>query len=567
MKKLYILSIILIFGILEIKSQPVLTSDAIPDIGFEFTTIYCDTNNVSEGDAGANQTWDFSDLVQDANETPLVQSYIDPANGEQSSQFPNAEFAQKADTGTVYYLVEDNIVKRLGTGFESGYEKLTDLQDIIKFPLTMGDSYSDEFEGEIQVSTQQGTMTVYRSGTSQAEVDGYGTVITPNGTYNNVLRLKYTQTIQDSTPPVVPQAPAFVIQNEYVSYSYMMTDQFLPVVTVTYGLITYEGSPVPIDPIHTKSVNYITYEPGNVVQKPTTPSLSQPADGSEGLELPITLDWNESMLPGKIVKDQDKTQEDIVYTIQLAQDPTFVGMIDAEETTSETEYTFEDLEMGTMYYWRVSSQYGEETSEWSDPWSFSVKEESVVIPDTPLPSLPADNAKDVSVQTQFEWNVGDNIQKWNLRISSDESMNDIVLDQDNILQPNYTLDFDLNYNTEYFWQLRAYDGTNWSEWSETYSFSTEIDTYINELQFINNIEFAPQPAKQFLNINISSSQSETVDIKILDIQGNMLLEMSKIHLFEGINSQTININNFSGGTYIFVLENSFKVSTQKFIIN
>ena len=185
---------------ISLFSQPVLNKDIFPEIGFEFTQVTCDTNGVSEGDSGANVIWDFSDLTVLTSEPKTTQSMIAPSEGMNNSLFPTAEYGFQADTATTYLKFEGQVLTRLGTGFDEGAEVLTDFEDFMEFPFTFNDTHSDTFEGTIDISLPSGITTVDRSGTVEMEADAYGTVILPTGTFENVLRVKYTQIIQEKLP-------------------------------------------------------------------------------------------------------------------------------------------------------------------------------------------------------------------------------------------------------------------------------------------------------------------------------------------------------------------------------
>lgn len=63
---------------------------------------------------------------------------------------------------------------------------LEDMKEILRFPFTYGDSYMDYYSGLFFLAgiakNQTGFVTV--------TADGYGTLITPAGTFHNVLRVK-----------------------------------------------------------------------------------------------------------------------------------------------------------------------------------------------------------------------------------------------------------------------------------------------------------------------------------------------------------------------------------------
>src|SRR5690606_38513623 len=69
----------------------------------------------------------------------------------------------------------------------------TNAEKMYQFPMTYGSSWTDSFSG---TATTSG-ITMTRTGTTEVDYNGYGTVIMPFGTFNNVARLQISQTYND----------------------------------------------------------------------------------------------------------------------------------------------------------------------------------------------------------------------------------------------------------------------------------------------------------------------------------------------------------------------------------
>ena len=80
-------------------------------------------------------------------------------------------------------------------------------------------------------------IEVWRSGTFNGEADGYGTLIMPWGTVTDVLRVHWTNTMQDSLD-------AFVMDYVYDSYVLFVEGQFQPVAEVVTASIDFGGGPL-----------------------------------------------------------------------------------------------------------------------------------------------------------------------------------------------------------------------------------------------------------------------------------------------------------------------------------
>lgn len=195
MKKLFTLFIALLALLCNhIYAQPVLTaSGSNPSTADSFTNAVA--NYVSPGSSGANQTWDLSSMS--ATEM-FTLTYADPATTPYGSDFPNANLAELSTPPydqISYYNVSSSGFQFTGAVLGGVVLSYSDPEDILRFPLTYDDSFVDSWE----VQFVSAGNTFYRTGLTTATVDGYGTLITPDTTFTNVLRVHYVQEYQDST--------------------------------------------------------------------------------------------------------------------------------------------------------------------------------------------------------------------------------------------------------------------------------------------------------------------------------------------------------------------------------
>ncbi len=194
-KNLHLLFITcIVLAAISATAQPILTGAGVnPYIGATFTTNNCDY--VNEGNAGANQTWDLSSLSVNNSNQVIIESPSSTPNG---SSFPNANTAW-SNTGssneTGYYSGSSSALEFHGMDIPGTITiPYTDPEDMLRFPFTFNDTYTDNWSAYFASSG----MTFHREGTSTVTADGYGTLITPEGTFNNVLRVHINQVYQDS---------------------------------------------------------------------------------------------------------------------------------------------------------------------------------------------------------------------------------------------------------------------------------------------------------------------------------------------------------------------------------
>lgn len=176
-----------------IKGQPILTvNDVLPTIGDNYSIVI--SNYFNEGSSGANQTWNFSSASNNSQDS---YSIISPASTPYASLFPNSNIAVRAVNGNTYAYHEATSSKWImwGAVTSTGISMIyTNPEEILQFPLTYNDLYTDTWQASFTTSSIQ----YYRKGTTSVTADAYGTLITPEGTFNNVLRVHLLQVYTDS---------------------------------------------------------------------------------------------------------------------------------------------------------------------------------------------------------------------------------------------------------------------------------------------------------------------------------------------------------------------------------
>jgi hypothetical protein len=186
MKKLFtfLLATFLISG--YSKGQITLTaSQHNPEVGDSYEQNIDDNPpaGVTAGPSGANVSWDFSNLNASSVKTVNIQAST-------NSSFPDADiFFTQSGTQT-YFGVHSNAFTYYGITSSSATVNLSDGEDHVRFPITYNDSYMDSKQG----TTTGFGQTLDLEGNVQVSADGYGTLTTPEATYNNSLRIQIIRT-------------------------------------------------------------------------------------------------------------------------------------------------------------------------------------------------------------------------------------------------------------------------------------------------------------------------------------------------------------------------------------
>ncbi len=176
------------------------------------------------------------------------------------------------------------------------------------------------------------------------------------------------------------------------------------------------------------------------------------------MEFNPTLSWNAS-------------SGATTYEIEISDDSGFSTITESSDGLTSTDYSLTaPLSEYTTYYWRVKAKNGSQESNWSEVWSFTTKLT------TPALATPADDAINQTLNPDFDWSSVTTASEYDFRISTDETFTSSNYTE--TVTPNSLslTSYNLSYNTEYFWQIKAKDGSNESNWSETNSFTTLLQS-------------------------------------------------------------------------------------------
>jgi len=196
-------------------------------------------------------------------------------------------------------------------------------------------------------------------------------------------------------------------------------------------------------------------------------SLSSPVDKAPGVgnlvndtAQNISLDWN-------TLEGADEYRWQIDYDTDFSSVP--VGF---EGDTKASTAQLPDLDPGATCYWRVRVTEPV-LSPWSDKWSFTTSIGSQTL--APTLESPEAGASGVSLKPIFQWSAIAGADSYELVVSIKAE-----LDNPTILKTNsYALsgtawqcNVSLDYDTTYYWKVRAVNGDTHSAWSAVGAFST-----------------------------------------------------------------------------------------------
>ena len=107
----------------------------------------------------------------------------------------------------------------------------------------------------------------------------------------------------------------------------------------------------------------------------------------------------------------------------------------------------------------------------------------------------------------------------------------------------------LTYQEEYEWGIRTFCGVT-STWKSPWQAGSNF-VHSNTARLkapVDKLEVYPNPSRDIFNITFESPESQTIDIKIIDVIGETVYQQEKKN-FKGNYSQSINMNSNAKGVY------------------
>ncbi len=189
MKKYFLTILFLISTLQLINAQITLTASNNMEVGESYFYKPVFVTSFDPGASGANVVWDFSGLIP-MTPLPTITQVVEPTTLTNNDLFPDANIGiQKVGKNDESYHYTSNeaqgfygevsYIDTLAT-----YIIYSDPQDWLRYPMTYEDEFQDTFSG-----TGENNEAFDRNGTTEVRADAYGTLISPSGVFNNVLRV------------------------------------------------------------------------------------------------------------------------------------------------------------------------------------------------------------------------------------------------------------------------------------------------------------------------------------------------------------------------------------------
>jgi hypothetical protein len=197
MKKILTNLIVFAFLGMSINAQPTITNAENFTIGTILTIQDCYIANVYAGDSGANIIWNFGTLTSGGTTTEQM---VTPQSTTHGNLFPTSTLVEKYSNGTFVYAITNADSSMLVGYVDTVNNYIQRYSYAMLFamrPITYGNIFTRNYADSFASSS----YNYFGAGTVTVNGDGYGTLILPTGTFNNVLRIKITENELDSLLP------------------------------------------------------------------------------------------------------------------------------------------------------------------------------------------------------------------------------------------------------------------------------------------------------------------------------------------------------------------------------
>ena len=250
----------------------------------------------------------------------------------------------------------------------------------------------------------------------------------------------------------------------------------------------------------------------SVFAQPAAPTLEIPTNGAVGVSVQPTFKW-------------DSTGSGAIqWRLQIATNNAFSPILFTSGTLTDTTYTYTGtLSGGTIYYWRVYASDGFNNSPPSTVFSFT----TTIAPPTLF--TPSSSSTGISIQPTFTWSKPSSSVNWKIKIATDAAFTSLVYYSGLLTDSTYTYTGTLTPGTVYYWEAAAFDASNDSSWSSSFSFTT------NYLPVASNVLVNGSP----LDVGVTLTGSYTYTDADGDAQGTSTFQWYRSDNNSGLNKTAI----------------------------
>ena len=391
-------------------------------------------------------TWSFT-TAYELTEAPVL---VSPTNESEGISFPSVSVEWLASTGAVTYQYQYSTDENFINGVISNTSSLITSSCTGLYPHTV---YYWRVRGA-NANGYSPWSTVWQFTTESADLVP-PVLVSPA---NDAISISIDNIVLDWNSVFGASGYIFEITEDinFISgiTTQMVTETYKTIIGLAYGTQYYW---------RVKSTDGVVESDWSEVWNFTTelnelemPVLVSPANLSTDIDFTsVTLDWNSVTGASQ-------------YVYIISTDNNFDTYLEME-TVIPTQVTILNLEPNTQYFWKAKSSNGIIESDWTAIWNFTTIVETL---EAPVLISPINNSTGVDVVSiTLDWAEVTDALEYTYEYSTDLNFVTDVITETISGTEKTILSFIPN--TQYYWRVKAINGTVESNWSEVWNFTTE----------------------------------------------------------------------------------------------
>lgn len=303
--------------------------------------------------------------------------------------------------------------------------------------------------------------------------------------------------------------------------------------------------------VYTSTSSLWSFVVGNLAPDP--PVLVSPKNDATDVALDAILTWNASTYS---IQTNAKTK----YEFQIADNIDFNNPMTKPATSNLTDTTIR-LNGTTKYYWRVRGINQETYGAYSTINNFT----TMALPATPILQKPTNGEVNVKNKPNVSWQAIPGVTKYHIMISEYEDFNTVFFEADNLVSNSAKIFKSFEPKKKYYWKVRSYKLGYSGNWSETWNFTIEDYSSVEEDMLLHNVTLStfPNPVSNNLDIRISVKNPQRMNLSVVDLNGNLIENIFDGLVDSGDRNFSWNCQKIENGTYFILISNGNENRSEK----
>lgn len=212
---------------------------------------------------------------------------------------------------------------------------------------------------------------------------------------------------------------------------------------------------------------------------------------------------------------------------------------------------------GQEYFWRVAVQHTLQISDWSEVWTMNTVSAIVL-------TSPANAETEVELCPELTWTEVVGSSSYEVWFDTDAEFTNP--EKTDVTEASKQCTSPLEKGVTYYWKVRGLSGAQMSDWSETWSFTTEGAIGVDEEFNSDAVNIYPNPGNGVFNLYLNSKTNDNYTVNVIDISGR-LIQSFVLNCQIGSNYMSFNLNDVESGSYNVVISNGEERITKRLMVN